>query len=166
MSDSTWNRYRLQKSLFALEEDFWIENDRGEQLYKADSQALSLRETFVLADKNGSELLTIEAKLLAARPTMKIKKQGELYATVTKKLLTLLHQHYDIQVEGGPTYQAEGKITKHEYEVRNNGTVAAQISKQWFSLHDAYGIAVAPGQDDLLMLAAAICIDEISEEKS
>jgi uncharacterized protein YxjI len=152
MSDSTWNRYKLQKSLFALEEDFWIENDRGEQLYKADSQALSLRETFVLADKNGSELLTIEAKLLAARPTMKIKKQGELYATVTKKLLTLLHQHYDIQVEGGPTYQAEGKIT--------------QISKQWFSLHDAYGIAVAPGQDDLLMLAAAICIDEISEEKS
>jgi uncharacterized protein YxjI len=104
MSDSTSNRYKLQKSLFALEEDFWVENDRGEQLYKADSQALSLRETFVLADKNGNELLQIEAKLLAARPTMKIKKQGQLYATVTKKLLTLLHQHYDIQVEGGAAY--------------------------------------------------------------
>jgi hypothetical protein len=104
MSDTTGNRYKLQKSLFALEEDFWVENEQGEQLYKADSQALSLRETFVLADKNGNELLQIEAKLLAARPTMKIKKQGQLYATVTKKLLTLLHQHYDIQVEGGPTF--------------------------------------------------------------
>jgi uncharacterized protein YxjI len=166
MSDTTWNRYKLQKSLFALEEDFWVENEQGEQLYKADSQALSLRETFVLADKNDNELLQIEAKLLAARPTMKIKKQGQLHATVTKKLLTLLHQHYDIQVEGGPTFEAEGKINKHEYEIRNNGSVAAKISKAWFSLHDAYGIEVAPGQDDLLMLAAAICIDEISTEKS
>jgi uncharacterized protein YxjI len=165
MADSNWTKYKLQKSLFALDEDFWIENDRGEQLYKADSQAMSLRETFVLADKSDQELLQIEAKLLATRPTMKIKKQGQLYATVTKKLLTLLHQHYDIQVERGPTFEAEGKINKHEYEIRNNGTVAAKISKEWFSMHDAYGIAVAPGQDDLLMLASAICIDEISEEK-
>jgi uncharacterized protein YxjI len=164
MVDSTWARFKLQKELFSLDEDFWIENEQGEQVYKADSQAMTLRETFVLADKEGAELLTIEAKLLAARPTMKIKRQGEVYATVTKKLLTLLHQHYTIQIEGGATYETEGKINKHEYEVRNNGAAAAQISKEWFSLSDSYGVAVAPGQDAVLMLAAAICIDELASE--
>jgi uncharacterized protein YxjI len=165
MSDTTWTRYKLQRKLFSIGEDFWIENDQGEELYKVDGKAFSLRETFVLQDKSESELLTIEAKLLAVRPTMKILRQGQLYATVTKKLLTFLHQHYTIQVESGVAYEAEGNVTSHEYEVRGNGAVVAQISKEWFSVDDAFGVAVAPGQDQVLMLAAAICIDEISEEQ-
>ena len=164
MADSTWTRYKLQKELFSLDEDFWIENEKGDQLYKADSQATTLRETFVLANKDGEELLTIEAKLLAARPTMQIKRQGKIFATVSKKLMTLLHQHYTIQVEGGATFETEGKITKHEYEVRSKDAPVAQISKEWFALHDSYGVAVAPGQDDLLMIAAAIAIEELSSD--
>jgi uncharacterized protein YxjI len=118
----------------------------------------------VLANKDGSELLTIEAKLLAARPTMQIKRQGKLIASVSKKLLTLLHPHYTIQVEGGATFETEGKTNKHEYEVRIKDVVAAHISKEWFTVRDSYGVAVAHGQDDLLMIAAAICIEELSSD--
>jgi uncharacterized protein YxjI len=85
MADN-WSRYRLQRRLFSIGEDFWIENEQGEQIYKVDGKAFSLRETFVLEDNNGSELLTIESKLLAVRPTMKILREDKLVATVTKKL--------------------------------------------------------------------------------
>jgi uncharacterized protein YxjI len=165
MADTTWTRYKLQRKLFSIGEDFWIENEQGEEVFKVDGKALTLRETFVLEDRNGSELLTVEAKLLAVRPTMKILREGQLYATVTKKLLTFLHQHYTIQVEGGVAYDVEGNITNHEYEVSSNGAVVAQISRQWFSVRDAYGVAVGTAIDHALMLAAAICIDEISEEQ-
>ena len=165
MADS-WSRYKLQRRLFSLGEDFGIENEQGEQIYKVDGKAFSLRETFVIQDNNEAELLTIEAKLLAVRPTMKILREGTLYATVTKKLLTFLHQHYTVQVEGGPTYEAEGNITSHEYDVKSNGAVVAHISKEWFSIEDSFGVAVGPGQDPVLMLAAAICIDEIAAEQS
>ena len=164
MADN-WSRYRLQRRLFSIGEDFWIENEQGEQIYKVDGKAFSLRETFVLEDNNGSELLTIESKLLAVRPTMKILREDKLVATVTKKLLTFLHQHYTIQVEGGATYEAEGNITSHEYEVKSNGAAVAHISKDWFAVEDSYGVAVGPGQDPVFMLAAAICIDEIAEEQ-
>lgn len=96
---------------------------------------------------------------------MEIEKAGRLYATVTKKLFTLLHQHYTIQVEGGPAYQAEGDITNHEYAVAGDGVQVAQISRQWFSIRDAYGVALAPNVDQALFLAAAVCIDEISERE-
>lgn len=164
MADS-WSRYRLQRRLFSIGEDFWIENEQGEQIYKVDGKAFSLRETFVLEDNNGAELLTIESKLLAVRPTMKILHDGKLLATVTKKLLTFLHQHYTIEVEGGPTYEAEGNITSHEYDVTSNGAAVAHISKDWFSIADSYGVAIDAGQDPPLLLAAAICIDEIAEEQ-
>jgi uncharacterized protein YxjI len=164
MSDS-WTRYRLQRRLFSIGEDFWIEDEQGEQIYKVDGKAFSLRETFVLEDSNGAELLTVESKLLAVRPTMKILRQGELYATVTKKLLTFLHQHYTIQVEGGATYEAEGNVTSHEYEVTSSGAAVAHISKEWFTIADSFGVAIGPGQDPALLLAATICIDEIAEEQ-
>src|SRR5712692_2416929 len=165
MSDGNWTRYKLQRKLFSIGEDFWIEDDRGESVFKVDGKALSIRETFVLQDQNGSELLSVHAKLIALQPTMKIERQGQRYATVTKALFTLLHQRYTIQVEGGPAYDAEGDITNHEYSVQANGAQVAQISRQWFSIRDAYGIAIAPGQDEPLLLAAAVCIDEISERE-
>ncbi len=165
MTDGAWTRYKLQRKLFAIGEDFWIENDRGESVFKVDGKALSIREKFLLEDQSGAELLSVEAKLIALQPTMKIERQGRLYATVTKALFTVLHQHYTIKVEGGPAYEAQGDITNHEYEVRNNGVPIAQISRQWFSIRDAYGVAVAPELDQALILAAAVCIDEISERE-
>jgi uncharacterized protein YxjI len=165
MPDGGWTRYKLQRKLFAIGEDFWIENDKGEPVFKVDGKALSIRKKFLLEDHDGAEMLSVEAKLIALQPTMKIERQGQLYATVTKALFTLLHQHYTIQVEGGPAYQAEGDITNHEYEVRHEGNPVAQISRQWFSVRDAYGVALAPELDQALMLAAAVCIDEISERE-
>jgi uncharacterized protein YxjI len=165
VSNGEWTRYKLQRKLFAIGEDFWIENDKGEAVFKVDGKALGVRKRFLLEDRDGAELLSVEAKLIAIQPTMKIERLGQLYATVTKALFTLLHQHYTIQVESGPTYEAEGDITNHEYQVRNNGDAVAQISRQWFSVRDAYGVAVTPELDQALMLAAAVCIDEISERQ-
>jgi uncharacterized protein YxjI len=130
-----------------------------------DGKALSLRHTFLVEDQAGTELLSVESKLIALQPTMKIERQGRLYATVTKALFTLFHQHFTIQVEGGPAYEAQGDITNHEYEVTGNGSPVAQISRQWFSVRDAYGVAVAPELDQALILAAAVCIDEITERE-
>jgi len=163
MATQAWTRYKLQRKLFAIGEDFWIENDRGEAIFKVDGKALSLRHTFLVEDQAGTELLSVESKLIALQPTMKIERQGRLYATVTKALFTLFHQHFTIQLEGGPAYEAQGDITNHEYEVVANGAQVAQISRQWFSIRDAYGVAVAPELDQALILAAAVCIDEISE---
>ena len=163
MASNAWTRYKLMRKLFAIGEDFWIENDRGEAVFKVDGKALSLRHKFLVEDQSGAELLSVESKLVALQPTMKIERQSQLYATVTKALFTLFHQHFTIQVEGGPSYEAQGDITNHEYEVMANGAPVAQISKQWFSVRDAYGVAVAPELDQALILAAAVCIDEISE---
>ena len=165
MDSSQWTRYQLQRKIFAMGEDFWIENDKGEAVYKVDGQALSLRHRFLLEDQNGQELLAVESKLLSFQPTMKIERRGQLYATVTKALFTFLHQSYAIQVENGPAYDAEGDITNHEYEVRSGGVPVAQISRQWFSIRDSFGVAVSPELDQALMIAAAVCIDEISERE-
>jgi len=163
MNVDAWTRYQLRRQMFSIGEDFWIENDRGEPTYRVDGKVLRIRETFVLEDRNGAELATIEAKLIALQPTMNIERGGQVYATVRKALFTLFRQHFSIEVHGGPVMQAQGDILNHEYEIESSGQVVATISKRWFTIRETYGIAIAPGQDEVLLLAAAVCIDEMSE---
>ncbi len=163
MSVDTWTRYQLRRKLFSIGEDFWIQNDRGEQVYKVDGKVLRIRETFELQDAGGAALAVIQAKLLAIQPTMNIERGGQVWATVKKALFTLFRQHYSIHVEGGPVLEAQGDILNHEYEISDGGQVVATISKRWFTVLETYGIAIAPGQDEVLLLAAAVCIDEMSE---
>src|SRR2546430_7313256 len=43
---------------------------------------------------------------------------------------------------------------------------SAQISKRWFRIRDTYGIEIAPGEDDALILSTAVCIDEIDRKST
>ena len=164
MAVDTWTRYQLRRQLFSIGEDFWIENERGEQVYRVDGKVLRIRETFVIEDRSGNELATVQAKLIAIRPTMNIERGGEVIATVKKALFTLLRQHFMIELAGGQALEAQGDILNHEYEITSGAGAVAHVSKRWFTLLETYGIAIAPGQDEVLMLAAAVCIDELSEE--
>jgi hypothetical protein len=47
-------------------------------------------------------------------------------------------------------------------EIERDGDKVAEISKRWFRVRDTYGIEIAPGENDALILAATVCIDEMA----
>jgi len=36
------------------------------------------------------------------------------------------------------------------------------VSKRWFRVRDTYGVEIAPGEDEALVLAIAVCVDALS----
>jgi uncharacterized protein YxjI len=40
----------------------------------------------------------------------------------------------------------------------------AEVSKKWFRVRDSYGVAIDPGQDDIVILAVTVCIDQMAHE--
>jgi uncharacterized protein YxjI len=38
----------------------------------------------------------------------------------------------------------------------------AEVSKKWFRLHDTYGVEIEPGQDDILIPAVTVCINQMA----
>jgi len=157
-------RYRMKQRLISIGEDYVIEDADGKPVYKVDGKVLTLRETFVIEDLQGREVATIREKKLALRDSMKILRGGETIATVRKAWLTPFRDRFDIDVAGGEDLQAKGDLLDHDYQIRRGRQVVAQISKRWFSLRDSYGIDVAPGEDDALMLAIAVAIDEMAHD--
>ena len=155
-------RYRMHEKLFSIGDDFWIETEGGERAYKVDGKALRIRDTFLLKDASGEELLEIQEKKLSIRDAMRIERDGQTVATVKKALVTPMRQRFAIEFEDGGEMTAKGNIVDHEYEIERDGDTVAEVSKRWFRIRDTYGIEVAPGQNDPLILAAAVCIDQMS----
>jgi uncharacterized protein YxjI len=158
-------RYQMREKLFAIGEDFWIQNEAGERAFKVDGKALRARDTFILKDASGDDLFKAQKKALHVRDTMKVERNGDTVATIKKALITPLRDRFDIEVEGGSDLEAKGNITDHEYKIERDGDRIAEVSKRWFRVRETYGIEIAPGENDALILAMVACIEEMTEAR-
>jgi uncharacterized protein YxjI len=155
-------RYQMREKFFSIGDDAWIEDEHGNKAYKADGKALRLRKTFILEDASGNEVASIQEKMLHVRDTMQIERGGQAVATIKKALISPLRDKFNIEFASGGSWSAHGNIVDHEYEIEDGRDKVAEISKKWFRVRDTYGIEVTPGQDDGLVLAVAVAIDEMS----
>jgi uncharacterized protein YxjI len=160
--DSGGTRYQMREKLFAIGDDFWIETEDGTRAFKVNGKALRVRSTFVLESPNGDELLKIQEKKLRVRDTMEIEHDGDTVATVKKALVTPFRDRFSVDLDAGGELSAKGNIVDHEFEIERDGDTVATISKRWLRVRDTYGIEIVPGQDDALLLAVTVCIDEMA----
>ena len=153
-------RYLLKQKLLSFGDDFYIKDDDGNDVYFVDGKAFSFGDQLSFQDLQGNEIAYIRQRLLAWGKTYDISRNGELAAVVQKELFGLLHHRFTVDVPGPDDLEAVGSFTDHEYEFRRGDRVAATVSMRWLSFTDTYGIEVAPGEDDVLILASAVVIDQ------
>ena len=163
--DDGGTKYRMREKLFSIGDDYWIENEEGERAFKVDGKTLRLRRTLVLEDLVGAEAFRVQEKKLHIRDTMDIERDGRTVATVKKALITPLRDRFSIEVEGGEDMEAKGNIVDHEYKIERGGNRVAEVSKRWFRIRETYGIEIAPDQDDALLLAVTVCIDQMANRR-
>lgn len=153
-------RYVLRQKLLSWGDDFTIKDADGRAAYKVDGKVLSLGDKLTFNDAaSGAEVARIDQKLLSIGPTYEITRGGRHVATVKKHLFTLLHTKFGVDVPGPDDLEASGSFLDREYTFERHGSEVARVSKAFFSFADSYGVEVADGEDDVLILAAAVVID-------
>jgi len=158
-------RYKIRQNLISIGDDFWIENAQGQRVYKVDGKVLRIRKTLLFEDAQGKKLAQIQQRLLAIRDTMAIEDaNGDQIATVKKALIAPLRDRWSVDIRNGPDLDVQGNIFDHEYEIKQGRKQIAQVSKQWFTFTDTYGVEIADGQSDILILAVAIAIDMMAHD--
>jgi uncharacterized protein YxjI len=60
--------------------------------------------------------------------------------------------------------EVKGNLLDNEYTLGERRDKVAEVSKKWFRLRDRYSATVEPGQEDIFILAAAVCIDEMAHQ--
>ncbi len=158
--NGTANRYRMRQNLISIGDDFTIENEAGEKVFKVDGKILRIRDTLLFKDMEGNVLCKIKERLIAITDSMTIEdSKGKDLATVRKALISPLVDRFSVKVKDGPDLHISGNLLDYEYDIKDGGRKVAEISKKWFRITDTYGVEIAPGQNEVLMLAVTVAID-------
>ena len=162
-------RYVMKQKLWAFGDDFMIKDEAGQDRFYVDGKAISLRETLSFQDTRGHELAVIRKRLLAWGPTYEISAGGQTVAVIKQKLFTLFKYRFTVDETATPEpvdLEVEGDFFDHEYRFTRDGRTAAEVSKRWFGFRDTYGVDIAEGENDVLILACTVVIDLATEKKN
>ena len=158
------NVYQMRQKMVSIGDDYYIEDEQGNRVFKVDGKALRIRKTLVFEDLQGNELCTIKEQMFRLKDSMTIERDGQTIATIKKALIDPIHERYDIKLEDGSELTVKGNLVDHEYKIEKDSRKVAEVSKKWFRIKDTYGVEVAPGQNDIIILAASVALDQISHD--
>jgi len=152
-------RYIIKERFLRMGEDSDVTDEHGHPVLHVDGKVLSLRDRLVLRDPSGEEVAAVHRKLVSLRPTYEIEIGGEEAAELRKHFFTPFGDRFTIDIPGPDDLELSGDLFDHEFTVESGGRTVATVSKRWLSLRDTYGVDVAPGENDLLILAAVLALD-------
>ncbi|TQJ75261.1 LURP-one-related/scramblase family protein [Streptomyces sp. SLBN-31] len=158
-------RFQVRDRLLGFGEDYWIEDERGDKAFLVDGKAMRLRDTFELKDTQGRVLIDIHQKMFALRDTMVIERDGAALATIRRKRLSLLRNHYRVSLADGSELDVSGKILDREFVVEYDGELLAVVSRRWLHVRETYGVdMVRDDADPALLIAVAVCVIHLAEK--
>ena len=103
--------YKMRQRMIAIGDDYEIENDQGERVFKLDGKALRIRKTILFRDMDGHELCKIQERMLHLRDSMEIEgPDGNRMAMVHKAMITPFRERWIAKLEDGPDLHAQGNI--------------------------------------------------------
>ena len=115
----------------------------------------SIGTKLFIKDLQDRELATIRQKIFSFLPTYFIEVNGEIVATVVKKFTLFRHEY----VIDGIGWTVHGDMFDHDYEIYDGDRLIACVSKEWFTLGDAYAIDISPEAPVVTALAVVLVID-------
>ena len=160
-------RYLVRERIFSVGTDFWIEDEYGNRPFYVDGKALSLREACELKGPDGELLTRMHKRLMSMRDTMAIEDAGgHTIAKVRPAFFSPIRHRYEIDLADGQRLEALGNFTDKDWElISPDGQIVGRVSRHWFRIRDIYGVEVAPGVSDPLIISIAVCIDHIHTDQ-
>jgi uncharacterized protein YxjI len=157
------SRYQMREKLVSIGDDFWIENAQGQKTFKVDGKALRVRDTLNFEDRSGNVLCKIQERKLRVKDSMEVEGPGgDQMAMVKKAIISPVRDRFTVKIKNGPDLEVKGNILDHEYTIGEGRDKVAQVSKKWFRVRDTYGVEIDQGQNDIVILAVTVCIDQMA----
>jgi len=157
--------YLIRERFFRLGEYSDITDDQGRPVLHVDAKALSLRNRLVLRDPEGRKVAQVRRKLAGHRPAYEVSVSGQKAAKTRKHLATPFGDRFTIHLPGPDDLEVRGNLFDHEFTIRRGDQTVATIFKRWLSMRDTYELDVAPGQDDVLILASVLAMDLAEDQE-
>ena len=150
----------VQQSPFTIGERFTIYDEHENEKYLAYGEIFEIGSKFHITDLSDCDLVWIEKTLFSFRTAYYINVFGKRSAEIVKEM-ALFSKEYTVSAYG---WNIVGDFLAHDYTIYYNDTTVATISKEIFSLGDAYSVEIFDTEMELEVLATVIAIDDIIDD--
>ncbi|MEM7588259.1 MAG: LURP-one-related family protein [Acidobacteriota bacterium] len=144
---------------------FTIYDANQQEAFKVEGQKLSWSRKVSLMNLDGLVLVFIRQRPMSWHSRYEIYRQQQLAATVTQKL-TFSGRQFRVRVPGQEDFRVQGSFTGCEFTFERGGHQVARASKKLWAWNGRYGIEIADGEDDLLILATSVVLDLIRRDSN
>jgi uncharacterized protein YxjI len=86
-------------------------------------------------------------------------------AVIKHALISPLRDRMTANMADGADIDIRGNLLNHEYKMERHGKRVAEVSKRWIAIRDTYTVEVAPGEDDALILALTVVVEQMCQEQ-
>lgn len=146
----------IKQKVFSWGDKFTIFDSEGNPAYYAEGEVFTIGKKLHLYDLNRNEVAYIEQEILTFLPKYYVYLNGSRFAHV-KMEFSFFKPLYSVC---GPEWTVKGEFWQHDYEMTDaQGRHVASISKEWFTLGDAYELNINDDIDKEKALAVLLCID-------
>ena len=157
-------RYMMKQAFWSWGDDFTIKDENQNDAFLVDGHAFSWGDKLSFQSMDGTELAFISQRLMSFMPRYEIHRGGQKFAEVVKKF-SWFKSKFTLDVPGPNDYTITGSFWDHEYTFERQGRTVAQVSKQYWSWSDTYGIDIVDGEDDVAILATCVVIDLVCHDE-
>jgi len=147
----------IKQHIFTWGDKFSVYDENGNIRYTVEGEVFTFGKKLHLFDEYENEVAFIHQKLFSFLPSYFISRGGEDIAEVVKEF-TFFKQEYTVE---GLGWSVTGDFWDHEYSIYHNGVTVAQVSREWFTLGDAYSIDIESSLDEVTVLSVVLVIDAV-----
>lgn len=156
------SRYRMSVDLAVLEGDFFVLNDAGEHVFRIGGRALWHDDTIQIANLRGQVLYAAQVHAARKRERIAIVDAGgNERASVVRVPISALRDRFCVELYERQQLEVEGSVSTHEYSIEGPSGLVAEISPRWFHAKGSYGVEVVNDEDQALMLATVLVLDQM-----
>jgi uncharacterized protein YxjI len=157
---SNFERYRAPQNVAALQGRILVRNDRGRAAFAIDCGLQLLADVVRVRTLAGDAACLIQGgALLSGESVAIVDADQKMVAAIERVELSPVRDCFAVHRGADTSWRVNGRVADYEYRLWEHDLEIAEISRRWFRARDSFGVQVAAGQPDLLVVTVAVCLD-------
>jgi len=159
------SKFVVREARLPIGDDYVIELDPGGRVFVVDGKLLSVRASLTVKDIDGVEVFHMQGSLLDVNNVLTVSRHGAKIATVRRQTSEAGHEEYVVELPSSEYVEVIGRPAERAYKLTFHDCVVASIAHMWMPIGKGFRVQIAPGQDDGVVLAVAVCLDVMSRHE-
>ncbi len=159
-------RYYLKQRLFSLTNDFTVQDEKNEPVFKVHGKFLHIGDDITVTDiAGGQELVHIKQKVISLLPCYDVYRNGELLVRVNKQF-HLSGERFKVTGDNGKTYQIVGNIFDWDFSINDEAdNVLGRVNRNLSVFRDSYAVEIESEADVPFIIAMALVIELVKVQR-